>query len=220
MQRQNEFYRFIGNISVDFTFFHFICFFRWIWLFILCIVGVYCSCCSFGCCCCCWKGIRLTLWMVGFALFTLRNESKWRCATDVSSCTSVKMNILPFIITLMPYTRLFWLVCMSLAVSVVDTNRITFESNNNNAYTHTRKNDSQSQKCIRTFEVLCRSVGGSFVAINIQKSRVFLANTNNSNAIISAAKSKYITQNKWEREKMKRKTIHAVCKNKIREWVI
>lgn len=53
-----------------------------------------------------------------FELFTMRSKSKWRCATYVSSCTSMKVNILPLIIPLIPYTCLLWLMCMSLAVSV------------------------------------------------------------------------------------------------------
>lgn len=44
--------------------------------------------------------------LIHIELFTLGSKSKRCCATYVSSCTSMEVNILPLIIPLMPYTRL------------------------------------------------------------------------------------------------------------------
>lgn len=98
----------------------------------------WCWYCCFICCCWCQLDIYLGVvcmygahyfffsyltndLLMAKHLFTLWYKPKRCWTTYVSSCTSVKMNILPFIITLMPYTRLFRLMCMSLAVSVLYT---------------------------------------------------------------------------------------------------
>lgn len=81
-------------------------------------------------------GIFDVVAMICIQLFANRSKSKRRCATCVSSCRTMKMNTLPFAITLVPYTRLLRLMCMRLKVS---------------AYAiHTRENTkNKKSNCIR-----------------------------------------------------------------------
>lgn len=49
--------------------------------------------------------------------FTRMPEIKGRCTAQVASVATMNVNVLPFSISLMPYSWLFWLVCMSVSLS-------------------------------------------------------------------------------------------------------
>lgn len=74
------------------------------WMYLLLVAGIF--------------GVVVVVVWICIQLFTMGSKTERRCATCSSSRTSVEMNILPFVITFVPYTRLFRLVCMRLAVSV------------------------------------------------------------------------------------------------------
>lgn len=66
-----------------------------------------------------------------YHLFGVINKIKWSSSANVTCRTSMKMHILPFVVSFMPYPCFLWLVCVRMTKSI---NKNNYKNNNIDYY--------------------------------------------------------------------------------------